>query len=157
MKKIITMTIYISLAAVLFVGCGGDTRAGDVACNTATVNFVNALEVTKSNIEEYKGFEHFIQEGFIENTRDANDVWDNNTQIFQVGDRSMTYSEVNPICGVAPDDRLDAITKKYRQTPPDRILKQYNKICNSLEGTAEERAKPRVNKYAAAVAMLCYG
>ena len=52
MKKIITMTIYISLAAVLFVGCGGDTRAGDVACNTATVNFVNALEVTKSNIEE---------------------------------------------------------------------------------------------------------
>ena len=136
MKKIITMTIYISLAAVLFVGCGGDTRAGYVACDTATVNFVNVLEVTKSNIEEYRGFEHFIQEGFIEHTRDANDVWDNNTQQFLIGDRAMTYREVSPICEVAPDERVEAIERKYGAgTARIGVVKQYNKICNSLKYT----------------------
>ena len=66
MKKVISYTINISLAAVIFVGCGDATRAGDAACDAAKVNFVNNVALTSDNIEAYKGLEHFITEGFIE-------------------------------------------------------------------------------------------
>jgi len=66
MKKVISYTINISLAAVIFVGCGDVTRAGDAACDAAKVNFVNNVSITNDNIEAYKGLERFITEGFIE-------------------------------------------------------------------------------------------
>ena len=54
MKKVISYTINISLAAVIFVGCGDVTRAGDAACDAAKVHFVNNIvQITNENIEEF--------------------------------------------------------------------------------------------------------
>jgi hypothetical protein len=68
MHKFVTMSIYISLVGVLFVGCGADKRAENVACATATVNFVNKVSISVEDIDEYNGLEDYINTGFIEPT-----------------------------------------------------------------------------------------
>ena len=66
MKKIITMTIYISLGSFILGGCGAGIANGDAACDTAKANFVNNVTINKDNIEGYPGLEVFVRDHFIE-------------------------------------------------------------------------------------------